>query len=359
LGERLPGAYAIAARVMNLTTQELGKQLKEGKILATDLIPKLSKAYQTLVRDSGALALALKSTSFIVGRLSEEYNKLLDRLGRGSTGDSLRAVMLEIANTFKKSGEEGGALSSILTFLGFAFKDIIQILDRSSDALNRFLAMIGPTGAIALTVFGLGVALLGARFAKSAMGLKLFVKVAGRIKVGRLEKLIKVLGKLKSVVGWVALFTVVTDFINFLEGKDSMLGDFLKLMFDVDRDDIFKSIYDFFNDIEKAWEDQDFTTLAEKILGTFSIANITKRFTGYGAKLGAKVGSSVGDTLRKPFTYSQFPQYTGVSGNQPQAISQPPPTTNVYHIATLELPNAVDGVSLFDDLQALTNTVGD
>ena len=116
---------------------------------------------------------------------------------------------------------------------------------------------------------------------------------------------------------------------------------------------------DFFNDIEKAWEDQDFTTLAEKILGTFSIANITKRFTGYGAELGAKVGSSVGDTLRKPFTYSQFPQYTGVSGNQPQAISQPTPTTNIYHIATLELPNAVDGVSLFDDLQALTNTVGD
>lgn len=41
LGDRLPGAFNIAARAMGVSTQELGKMMKKGQVLSEDLLPKL------------------------------------------------------------------------------------------------------------------------------------------------------------------------------------------------------------------------------------------------------------------------------------------------------------------------------
>lgn len=48
LGERLPGAFAIAAKSMGYNTQELGKLMAQGKILASDLVPKMAAALETM-----------------------------------------------------------------------------------------------------------------------------------------------------------------------------------------------------------------------------------------------------------------------------------------------------------------------
>lgn len=42
MGEELPGAFQIAARAMNVTTQELGEMLQRGEVLAEDLLPKMA-----------------------------------------------------------------------------------------------------------------------------------------------------------------------------------------------------------------------------------------------------------------------------------------------------------------------------
>jgi len=42
LGERLPGAFQIAARAMGVTTQELDKLLQNGEVAAVDMLPKLA-----------------------------------------------------------------------------------------------------------------------------------------------------------------------------------------------------------------------------------------------------------------------------------------------------------------------------
>lgn len=43
LGERLPGAFQILAKSMGITTKELDKQLKDGKVLADEVLPKFAK----------------------------------------------------------------------------------------------------------------------------------------------------------------------------------------------------------------------------------------------------------------------------------------------------------------------------
>jgi tape measure domain-containing protein len=44
LGERLPGAFQMAARAMGVTTAELDKMLEKGEVTAEDLLPRLAKA---------------------------------------------------------------------------------------------------------------------------------------------------------------------------------------------------------------------------------------------------------------------------------------------------------------------------
>ena len=40
LGERLPGAFQIAARAMGVSTSELGKMLEAGQVIAEDFLPQ-------------------------------------------------------------------------------------------------------------------------------------------------------------------------------------------------------------------------------------------------------------------------------------------------------------------------------
>ena len=52
LGERLPGAFQLAAKAMGMTTAELDKFMADGKLTAEDLLPKLAKPLQADCRDS-------------------------------------------------------------------------------------------------------------------------------------------------------------------------------------------------------------------------------------------------------------------------------------------------------------------
>ena len=56
LGERLPGAFQIAARAMGVTTAELGKMLEQGQVIAEDFLPKFAKALNESLGDSAEKA---------------------------------------------------------------------------------------------------------------------------------------------------------------------------------------------------------------------------------------------------------------------------------------------------------------
>lgn len=61
LGERLPGAFNIAARAMGMTTQELNKMLDKGGVLSEDFLPKFAaEMHRTF---GGAVPEAMKSAT--------------------------------------------------------------------------------------------------------------------------------------------------------------------------------------------------------------------------------------------------------------------------------------------------------
>lgn len=74
LGERLAGAFQIAARAMGHTTEELGQLLQQGKIAADDLLPKL--AAQLRVEFGAGLDAATNSAQASFARLGNAFEDL-------------------------------------------------------------------------------------------------------------------------------------------------------------------------------------------------------------------------------------------------------------------------------------------
>lgn len=56
LGERLPGAFALAAKAMGVSTQELNKMLDNGEVLASELLPRLADALHEQFGEAAAEA---------------------------------------------------------------------------------------------------------------------------------------------------------------------------------------------------------------------------------------------------------------------------------------------------------------
>jgi len=86
LGERLPGAFRLAADSVGMTTREFSKALAQGKILAEDLLPKLAKSLEenygrAAQSASGKLGVALE-------KLNQEVDVFFGTLIRPSLLDA-------------------------------------------------------------------------------------------------------------------------------------------------------------------------------------------------------------------------------------------------------------------------------
>jgi len=87
LGERLPGAFGIAARAMGVTTSELDKLLVAGKITAEDLLPKMA---QELNRTFGPQAeQSAKGLSSQINRMNTAIFDLKIAIGESGLIDFL------------------------------------------------------------------------------------------------------------------------------------------------------------------------------------------------------------------------------------------------------------------------------
>lgn len=119
LGERLPGAFQLAAKAMNMTTAELDKFMADGKLTAEELLPKLAKVMR---EDFGAAAeAASQGLQGAINRLSTEWT-----LFKSSLVDSDAAV----AGIDAVRGAIGG-LQAVFDTLA-KHKDIFKVLGASA-----------------------------------------------------------------------------------------------------------------------------------------------------------------------------------------------------------------------------------
>lgn len=90
LGERIPGAFQIAAKAMGVTTQVLGDMMQKGKLIATDFLPKFGNELEK--RFGKQAAKASESLQSNLNRLDASWQRL-----KVTLGNSLLPIIIKIA----------------------------------------------------------------------------------------------------------------------------------------------------------------------------------------------------------------------------------------------------------------------
>lgn len=129
LGERLPGAFQIAARAMGVTTEELNDMLDRGEVLADELLPRLA---DELHEAFGEQALEnVKSLSGSINQLETAWMKLKTSVGSG-----------------KFFGQVFGNAASVVDFLAERLEAANEQVEKlTGNPLMKFLVsgMAAPT----------------------------------------------------------------------------------------------------------------------------------------------------------------------------------------------------------------------
>lgn len=109
LGERLPGAFDMAAKAMGVTTAKLDGMLKKGQVTAEEMLPKLAK----VLHDDFAVAAAEASQGLQgqLNRLSTEWTRFQASL---LNGDAAAKVMKQLASGMKVLADHGAEIASIV-----------------------------------------------------------------------------------------------------------------------------------------------------------------------------------------------------------------------------------------------------
>lgn len=159
LGERIPGAFAIAARAMNKTEAELGKMLEAGEVMASDFLPRFAAELKKTI--AGDLVDSLHSTQAELNRLSNAWADLLRAANEAGAGDAIKESIVGITAGLKALADMLPAIATgvkvaaeALAFAGAGLaleKVVVTLWDMEKATVAVGLA----SRALALTPVGL------------------------------------------------------------------------------------------------------------------------------------------------------------------------------------------------------------
>ncbi len=93
LGERIPGAFQIAAKAMGVTTAQLGDMMKKGQVISEDFLPKFgAELEKRFGKQAGKASESLQSN---LNRLDAEWQRL-----KVTLGTSFLPVIIQIVKVF-------------------------------------------------------------------------------------------------------------------------------------------------------------------------------------------------------------------------------------------------------------------
>lgn len=138
LGERLAPAMSIAAKAMGVTTAELEKMVENG-LAAETFLPRFGAALEEAFgKDAASNA---QSLSGQINLLKNSYNELLVKLGEGSVGAGIVAIMQDIGKALEFAKQK---------FDAFSQSENGELLKQN---LSQFYELIKEIGNTAVQVF--------------------------------------------------------------------------------------------------------------------------------------------------------------------------------------------------------------
>lgn len=100
LGERLPGAFQIAARAIGVTTSELDKMLEQGQVISTDFLPKFAAELERTFDNPGRV----EGYTAALNRLQNQFDETLQTIGRSGLFDALTSGLVVVGKLTEAAG---------------------------------------------------------------------------------------------------------------------------------------------------------------------------------------------------------------------------------------------------------------
>lgn len=138
LGERLAGAFNLAAEAMGYTTSEFAKLVAEGKIATEDFLPKLADQLDATFKSG--LPQALQNVSADLGKFQDQLDKAYLAFGRGGFTEGLQESLRELTDTLK-SNEARAALRNLGALTG----EFLKLLAKIPDTFEIIAVVAGVT----------------------------------------------------------------------------------------------------------------------------------------------------------------------------------------------------------------------
>lgn len=171
LGERIPGAFQIAARAMNMTTGELDKFMQDGKLLSEEFLPKF--AMQLKTEFAGGMEVAGQSLTANLNRMNTAFFEL-----KTTVGEVLMPVIKGFISAILVISKWISENKVLFTFLISSFATlaaIIAVTTAAQWALNTAMAFaagltgVGWIGIAAAGAAALAVGLYAANSAQESL----------------------------------------------------------------------------------------------------------------------------------------------------------------------------------------------
>tara|TARA_R110000787_G_scaffold95634_3_gene198736 strand:- start:593 stop:2578 length:1986 start_codon:yes stop_codon:yes gene_type:complete len=123
LGERLFGAFNLAAKAMGMSTQELNKALEQGQVTAKEMLPKLIPIMDKLANKNNALATQLETAATAQGRFNLVAQEGADIIFQAGMSDGLKELFKTLTSIFTNSKPQLEKLGRIFesVFKGIAY----------------------------------------------------------------------------------------------------------------------------------------------------------------------------------------------------------------------------------------------
>ena len=279
LGERLPGAFGMAAKAMGVTTMELGKMLQNGEVLATELLPLLTIELKKFARTDGALEKAMQSNAAEMERMRNSFAEMQDEVAQGGFLEAMTKLFKSAAGAMK-------ALTPAFIVLGKVIKLALSPIIALLNTFTLLNELFGETGVnVGLVAIAFVLALTSVRGAVLALTAAMLT-----------NPLTYILGAI------VAALLLVEDFLAGMAGKDSRFFQGLDDQIKQITDDLepfinaLKAVLEFLGLIKK--EDKDLTPL-EKLVKEerAESALIERKLIDYGE--GGAKGATPEDMARR------------------------------------------------------------
>ena len=229
LGEQLPGSLEAIRKAVSkfykkdISTSEMFQLMKDGKLLAKDILPLLGEEFSKMAKTGDALKFALLSLSTVQQRMNTSFREWINNVYKGGLAEGLSELYKTLDKMFfLMSQGDSGAGKFLKGFIDSARKSIIWVHDTLLDIYYLITEDLG--------LKGVDMELLG-KVAYWATILGLMNSIAGVMKVIFGGKMIEMIAAATArLLGFGAAVTTTTTATGVAAGAGAGLLAGLKSM---------------------------------------------------------------------------------------------------------------------------------